>query len=141
MLNENIEIKGAEIVSQDIEKRIKTTGVKGLDIEQAKKLGVFQRISNLLCVAHASIVAAYRIYGGVDYLIDQLRARKNEIAKEMNLFDKSFERFSRFWSDYYADGKSGKEVSAETENLYHKIMDWMEMPEPPEDVKHEIDRR
>lgn len=129
MLKENIEIKGAIQVAKDTEKKVRTTGVRGLDIDKAKELGVFQRIANLLCVTHASIMAAYRIYGGVDYLIDQLNARKNEIAKEMNMFDKSFERFVRFWTDYYAHGKSGKEVLVETERLYRKIMEWMEIPE------------
>lgn len=129
MLKENIEISGAATIESNVVERIKTTGVRGLDFEKAKELGVFQRIANLLCVTHASIMAAYRIYGGVDYLIDQLNARKNEIAKEMNVFDKAFERFVRFWTEYYANGKSGKEVNMETERLYRKIMDWMEMPE------------
>ena len=129
MLKENIEIVGGVEIADDIQHRIKTTGVRGLDYEKAQELGVFQRIANLLCVTHASIMAAYRVYGGVDYLIDQLNARKNEIAREMNLFDKAFDRFVKFWTGYYAHGKSGREVNFEMENLYHKIMEWMQMPE------------
>jgi hypothetical protein len=65
----------------------------------------------------------------VDYLIDQLNARKNEIAREMNMFDKAFDRFVKFWTGYYAHGTSGREVSYEAERLYHKIMEWMQIPE------------
>lgn len=124
-----LDIIGGVDVADDIKHRVQTTGVRGLDIEKATELGVFQRIANLLCVTHASVIAAYRIYGGVDYLIDQLNARKNEIAHEMNMFDKAFERFVKFWTGYYAHGKSEREVSYETERLYHKIMEWMQMPE------------
>lgn len=129
MLEENLEIVGGVEIAADIQHRIKTTGVRGLSLEKAQELGVFQRIANLLSVTHTSIMAAYRIYGGVDYLIDQLNARNREIAREMNMFDKAFDRFIRFWTDYYAKDKSGKEVSYETENLYHRIMEWMQMPE------------
>lgn len=129
MIKENVEIVGSVDVANDIKNKVRTTGVRGLDFEKAQELGVFQRIANLLCVTHASIMAAYRIYGGVDYLIDQLQARKNEIAFEMNKFDKAFDHFVNFWTGYYAHGKSGAEVNFETENLYHKIMEWMQMPE------------
>lgn len=150
MIKENIEIVGSVEIADDVKNKVRTTGVRGLDFEKAQELGVFQRIANLLCVTHASIMAAYRIYGGVDYLIDQLNARKNEIAREMNTFDKAFDRFVKFWTGYYAHGKSGKEVNFETENLYHKIMSWMQMPEswqfgeaqrtePSEDVCIKID--
>lgn len=124
-----LDIIGGVEVAEDIKHRVQTTGVRGLDFEKATELGVFQRIANLLCVTHASVMAAYRIYGGVDYLIDQLNARKNEIAREMNMFDKAFDRFVKFWTGYYAHGASGREVNYETERLYHKIMEWMQMPE------------
>jgi hypothetical protein len=86
-----------------------------LDFEKAKKLGFFTRISNLLCAAHASIMAAYRIYGGVDYLLSEFGGRKNEIAREMNVFEKAFTRFINFWTGYYAHGGAGREVNEETE--------------------------
>lgn len=124
-----LDIIGGVEVADDIKHRVQTTGVRGLDFEKATELGVFQRIANLLCVTHASVMAAYFIYGGVDYLIDQLNARKNEIAREMNMFDKAFDRFIKFWTGYYAHGTSGREVSYEAERLYHKIMEWMQVPE------------
>lgn len=129
MIGENVEIVGSVNVADDVQKRIKTTGVRGLDIEKARELGLFQRIANLLCVSHATIAAAYRVYGGVDYLVSEINARKNDIAHEMNNFERAFDKFMKFWTDYYSNGKTGKEVSFETENLYHHIMEWMQMPE------------
>ena len=129
MERESLEIVGGVEVADDIEKRVRTTGVRGLDYEKAQELGVFQRIANLLCVIHSTIMAAYRVYGGIDYLIEQINARKNEISREMNIFDKSFDRFINFWTKYYSSSANGREVTYETERLYHKIMDWMQMPE------------
>lgn len=124
-----LEIEGGVEVAKDIRKRIATTGVRGLDFEKATKMGVFERMANLMCACHASIMAAYRIYGGIDALMDDLRARKNEIAYEMNAFDRAFERFVRFWTSYYANGKSGNDANLEIETLYHNIMAWAQLPE------------
>ena len=129
MINENIEIKGGVEIADDIKKKVKTIGGRGLNTEEAQKLGLFQRMGNLLCVTHTTIMAAYRIFGEFDYLVDELHARKNEINREMNLFDKCVERFIKFWTTYYSLGKSGKEVNLETESLYHKIMEWANLPE------------
>ena len=129
MIQNNTEIVGGVKIADDIKNKVQTTGIRGLDIEKAQELGVFKRLANLFCVIHASIMAAYRVYGGVEYMLDQMNARKNEIAKEMNAFEKAYDHFVRFWTDYYAKGKTGKEVAFETENLYHKIMEWMQMPE------------
>lgn len=128
--DEVIEIVNAVEIEKGITKKIKTTGVRKLDYTKANELGVFKRISNLLCVVHTTIITAYRIYGEVDYLFDELRARKNEINREMNLFDKEFARFMRFWTDYYvSDADAEKEIMVETERLYHQIMRWMQIPE------------
>lgn len=129
MIKENVEIVGSVDIADDIKKRVQTTGVRGLDMEKAQEYGIFQRIANLLCVVHSSVMAAYFVYGEVDYLIDQLNARKYEIAHEMNMFDKAFDRFVKFWTGYYAHGTSGREVSYEAERLSHKIMEWMQIPE------------
>ncbi len=124
-----IDIVGGVEVANDIQKRIKTTGVRGLDFDKAKELGVFLRMGHLLSVCHSSILAAYRIYGEMDYLVDELRARKNEIAKEMNVFDKAFDHFVRFWTSYYEEGISCEEVVDATESLFHNIMKWAQIPE------------
>lgn len=123
-----VELKESSVIEDDVEKRIRTTGVRGLDFEKAKELGFFTRISNLLCATHASIMAAYRIYGGVDYLLTEFGGRKNEIAREMNVFEKSFTRFVSFWTSYYAHGGAGIEVNEETEVLFRRIMDWAQLP-------------
>lgn len=125
---EIIELNGSSVVEDDIIKRLKTTGVRGLDFEKAKDLGFFTRISNLLCAVHASIMAAYRIYGGVDYLLSEFGGRKNEINREMNNFEKAFTKFINFWTGYYAHGDAGKEVNEETEVLYRRIMEWAQLP-------------
>lgn len=124
-----INLPEAVEVESDVQQRIHTVGVRGLDENKAKELGVFQRISYLLCACHATVMAAYRIYGGVDYLMGELNARRNEISREMNLFDKAFDRFVKFWTKYYAHGKSGKEVMFESERLFKQIMRWMQIPE------------
>lgn len=123
-----VELKESSVIEDDVEKRIRTTGVRGLDFEKAKELGFFTRISNLLCATHASIMAAYRIYGGVDYLLTNFGGRKNEIAREMGVFEKSFTRFVNFWTSYYAHGGAGIEVNEETEVLFRRIMDWAQLP-------------
>ena len=123
-----LELGESSVIADDVQKKIRTVGVRGLDFEKAKELGFFQRISNLLCAAHASIMAAYRIYGGVDYLLSEFGGRKNEIAREMNLFEKAFTRFINFWTSYYAHGGAGKEVNEETEVLFRRIMEWAQLP-------------
>ena len=123
-----IELSEASVVSDDIQKKLRTAGVRGLDFEKAKELGFFTRISNLLCASHASIMAAYRIYGGVDYLLSEFGGRKNEINREMNNFEKAFTKFINFWTDYYAHGGAGREVNEETEVLYRRIMEWAQLP-------------
>lgn len=126
--NRYLELSESSVVVDDVTKRIQTTGVRGLDFEKAKELGLFTRISNLLCAAHASIMAAYRIYGGVDYLLGEIGGRKNEIAREMNAFERAVDRFISFWTTYYAHGKAGQEVNEETEALFRHIMEWAQLP-------------
>lgn len=128
MIEEGMAIAGCTQVAEDVFERIKTTGVKGLDFEKAKELGVLNRISNLLCAMHSSIMAAYRIYGGADHLIEELGARRNDIAREMNLFEKSVERFFQFWTGYYK-GNQNAEVNDDIETLFHHIMRWAQLPE------------
>lgn len=129
MIEEDMEIVGGVEIATDIKKRIETKGIRSLSVEKAQELGVFQRIANLICVVHTSIMAAFHVYGRIETIIGELQARRNEIAREMNLFEKAYERFVRFWTGYYADKSSADDVEQQTENLYHKIMDWMQVPE------------
>jgi hypothetical protein len=128
-MKEKIELVGSVEIAEDVMNKVKTVGVRGLDFDKARELGVFKRIGNLLTACHATVLAAYSIYGHVDYLMDELQGRRNEIAREMNMFDKSFERFIKFWTSYYTKGCCEEEVMHEMENLYHRIMNWAELPE------------
>lgn len=129
VIKEKIELVGSVEIADDVQNKVKTVGVRGLNFDKAKELGVFQRIGNLLSVMHATLSASNMIYGHASSLMDDLHGRRNEIAREMNMFEKSYERFLNFWTNYYANGSSGKEVRHETENLYHRIMDWAQIPE------------
>lgn len=128
MRNELIELVGSVDVAEDVQNRVKTVGVRGLDFERAKELGLFQRISNLLCASHASIMAAYRIYGGAATIINDIGARRNDISKAMNEFERAFMKFVGFRTDYYAHGGAAKEVNGESEALFRNIMDWAQLP-------------
>lgn len=129
MLEEKIGLVCSVDIEPDVQERIRRVGVKGLNIEKAKELGVFNRISNLLCAMHVSIMAAYRIYGKAVAVIDLFGGRKNEISREMGLYEKAYDRFVGFWTGYYAHEKAGIEVGGETEALYHQIMYWAQLPE------------
>ena len=129
MIKENISIDESVTIVKDVEKKVKTVGVRGLDFNQAKELGLFQRISNTLCVVHSCIVAAYRVYGDADYLLSEIGAKKNEIAKAMNDYVRAFSKFFSFWTTYYTDANSKADVMKDTESLYHRLMDWADLPE------------
>jgi len=123
-----IGLSESSVVEDDVIKRIRTTGVRGLSFENAKELGFFTRISNLLCVTHAAIMAANRVYGGVDYLLSEFGGRRNDIAKAMSDYEKAFTKFTDFWTGYYAHGNAGIEVNEETETLFRRIMEWAQLP-------------
>ena len=129
VIKEKMELVGSVEIADDVQNKVKTVGVRGLNFEKAKELGVFQRIGNLLSVMHATLSASNMIYGHASSLMDDLHGRRNEIAREMNMFEKSYERFLNFWTSYYANGASGREVRHETDVLYHRIMDWAQIPE------------
>lgn len=129
MKEEAIELNVSHEVEESVEKRVRTVGVRGLDVDAAQRLGVFSRISNLLCAIHASIMAAYSMYGSVDALFSELGARKNEINREMNQFEKAYDRFIRFFTGYFSANKADRDVYYETERLYKQIMRWMQIPE------------
>lgn len=129
MLKEKIELQESTIIADDVQRKIKNVGVRGLNIEKAKEMGLFTRISYSLCAMHASVVAAYRIYSDVEYLLDLIHAKKTPISYECRMFEKSFEKFMRFWTDYYSQAATQKTVSEDTESLFHNIMRWAQLPE------------
>ena len=129
MIKEHIELLGGVTAKEDVEKRIRYVGVRGMDMEQAKEVGFFNRVSNLLCTVHATIVAAYHIYGYVDWMLTDYGCRKFDISRAMNDYEKAFDRFYAFWTDYYAKGAAKEEINSDAEELYHRIMAWAQMPE------------
>lgn len=128
MIKENLDLEDG-LTAQEVYSKVKTTGIRGLDIEKAKELGVFDRIANTLCAVHSTIVAAYRIYGDVDYLLSEIGGKKNDIAKAMNDYERAYARFFSFWTRYYSDNHSNKDMNDDIEALYHHIMEWAELPE------------
>lgn len=46
----------------------------------------------------------------------------------MNIFEKAFDRFIKFWTDYYAHADAGVEVNEETETLFRHVMEWAQLP-------------
>lgn len=128
-VKEKIELVGSVCVEKDVKKKIQQVGVRGMDIEKAKEFGFFNRISNLLCVTHSAICAAYKVYGIADAMLSEFGARRNDIAKTMNDYDKAVEKMLNFWTSYYSKGSAGEEVNEESENLFHHIMEWSQLPE------------
>ena len=116
-------------IAKDVEKRIKKTGIKGLDFDTAREAGVFQRISLLLCAMHASIVAAYRIFGAADSIVADVRCKRMEISQTMRRFENEYDKFQRFWTDFYSEDVSNIDVNRDTEVLYRNIMKWAQLPE------------
>ena len=130
MQNDNvIELIGSISVADDVKKRIATTGIRGLSVEKAKEFGLFDRISNLLCAMHTGVAASYKVYEDIYLLLCNFGVKKNEIVKACNDFEKAFEKFTRFWTDYYKSKDSQNDVEVESDDLYHKIMRWAQLPE------------
>lgn len=129
MIHENIELKGSTETLDAVRDRMKKVGARGLDIDKAVEVGLIKRMSLLLCLSHATVIAAYHIYGFVDYVLSDLGYRKHEIAKAMNDFEKAFDRFYSFWSEYYVKDKASREINEDSEELYHRIMEWAQIPE------------
>lgn len=129
MKNDNvIEHVGADEIAKDVQKRIKNVGVRGLSIEKAKELGVYDRISKLLTAYHATMMAGYRIYGNAYALLSSFGGAKNEIAKSCNQLDRAYEKFISFWTMYYSNTYGNNEMGRESEKLYHNIMRWAQLP-------------
>jgi hypothetical protein len=78
---------------------------------------------------HACICAAYRIYGGVDYLLTEIGAKRHEIKLVCNQFEKDFDRFLVFWArEGYQTSDGRLDMNKETEALYLNVMRWAQLP-------------
>lgn len=117
-------------LSEQVRAAISRAGIAGLDIEKAQELGAVDRISYMLCLMHACVSAAYRVFGQVDWMLNMLNGRKHEISKACNQYEKDFARFLNFWRQHGFQSKDGTlEMNVETELLYHQVMRWAQLPE------------
>ena len=115
-------------IEEEVKHNIKAVNIAGLDLKKAEELGVFMRISYMLCLMHNCIAAAYRIYGNVDYMLELIHGKKHEINKTCKQFEKDYERFMKFWRHYQSDD-AVQDQNEENEKLYHQIMRWAQFPE------------
>ena len=117
-------------LSEQVRCAIEKAGIAGLDIEKAQELGAIDRISYMLCLMHACVSAAYRVFGQVDLMLNMLHGRKHLISRTCNQFEKDFTSFLNFWRQQGFQTKDGTlEMNTETELLYHQVMRWAQLPE------------
>lgn len=131
MVNEVIEVNTSEEVKRKVVHRIMLSHVKGLDEQKAMELGVFDRISVMLCAMHMLNCVSVKVYADVEYMLKILGAdSKREIRIACNQFQTAFDNFMRFWSNHYArSGNPVKEMNMQVEALYHQFMSWAQIPE------------
>lgn len=115
------------ITKEDIESTLQKVGVKGLDREKVKELGVFQRLSYLICAMHSLIAVAYKIYGSVDSLFDLMGIKRHSIKQACNRFETEYERWEHFWHEYQSD-KGMQEMNKDVQDLYKQFMRWAGLP-------------
>jgi len=125
---ETIELVGKAEIEDDVRKRIATTGVRGLSMENAQKLGFFKRVSLLLSAMHLTMMAGDRIFNQVETMLEDFGMRRNDIAKACKDFDKSCERFLAFWTDYYSKDESNIEMAGDIDELHRNILRWATLP-------------
>ena len=117
-----------EIVRQDdVKNNVLHVGVKGLDTKKAEELGLFQRISTLICAMHSLYLVGHKLYGSIDYLFSLAHIKKHEIKKACVDFEKAYENWFKFWRGYQTlDGV--QEMNRESEDLYRQFMRWACIP-------------
>ena len=86
-----------DIDKEAIKKRIQHVGVKGLSIENAEQLGLFSRISSLICAMHCLTKVSHDLYGQVDYLFGLAHVKKHEIKRACIEFETACDRWFKFW--------------------------------------------
>lgn len=126
-MEEYIEMKNSVDVSERVEQKIRNVGVKNLDYKTARELGIFERISYLLCAMHQCVTAAYQIYGLVDNTLSMIGGKKAEIKKTCTDFEKSFSRFNSFFigDKHVIDEKA---MIQETDAFFEHIMRYLDIP-------------
>ena len=127
---EMIALRVTEDFRRKVMNRITMAHVRGLDVAKASELGVFDRMSLLLCGMNTLECVAYRLFGGVEQMLLLLGAdRKHDILVACNRYQTAFEDFMKFWRGYYTSKGAPREMNDETESLYHQFMRWAGLPE------------
>lgn len=117
-----------EVISkEDVEKKLGRIGVKGLDRDKVKELGIFQRLSHLICAMHSLTMVSYRIYGQVENLFGDIGVMKHELKKACQDYEKAYIKWEHFWSDYQTD-EGMREMSEDGEDLFNQFMRWASLP-------------
>lgn len=107
---------------------IRQHGAGALDTRKAEELGLFSRISFLVCAMHCLYTTAFRLQGEVDNLFDVAGARRHAVKMELENLAKAYDRFFRFFRDYQTMN-GVREMNQESEEFYHQFMRWCKLPE------------
>ena len=128
---EVIELRASEQARRQIMNRVIRAHVEGLDEEALDKLGFYDRISMLLSGMFTLQAVAYRLYGGIQYLLETIDANnKREIRVACNSFQQAYDSYLGFWSKYYMTRDGAQmEMNNESEALYHQFMRWAQLRE------------
>lgn len=127
MKNEVLITLSDYISKEDVKKHVLKTGSRGLDTEEADKLGVFMRISNMICAMHTLTLVQNRLYTHVSNLLSCLRVRKFDIKQQCAKFEKAMTEWYGFWREYQTvDGV--QEMNKQEEDFYRQYMRWACLP-------------
>ena len=128
MLEECLELHGGVDIRESVEKRVRNVGARGLDVKKAMELGLFDRISHLLCGMQTLFNTAYRLYGEVDMWLSTAGAKRHQIKRACNDFERAYDAWFNFWNEYNTKEGNG-EISNDAEILERHFMRWAKLPE------------
>ena len=117
-----------EVVSVDAVKGcVGRHRVRYFDMARAQELGLFSRVSTLLCAMYGLTAVAWRIYGEVDYWFSVAGCKRHEIKKACSDFEKEYDAWYRFWRSYQTV-QGVQDLNAESEDLFMQYMRWIGIP-------------
>lgn len=118
-----------EVIDKDtVKAKVQRVGVRGLNIEEAEKLGLFNRISVLICAMHSLTLVEQKLYGQIDELFAMSNARKHDIKQACSKYQKSVDEWFRYWKEYQTEA-GAHEMNKEAVELYHQFLRWTGIPE------------
>jgi hypothetical protein len=128
LLKECIELNDSIDVENTVEKHVRYVGAKGLKIDRAIELGLFERIAHLLCGMQTLVNTAYRLYGEVDMWLSNAGAKKHEIKRVCSEFERACDVWFRYWKEYNTR-ESTIDMNDDAETLEKHFMHWAQLPE------------